>query len=355
LSCSAEARVAQKSELSAAPPMSPPYLYVVMQDGSVFLPTRLGTGMAKIHEDTDAERRVHRRYGISVQIRPFGSKESQKSADVSLGGVFLPTSDPHKMGGCLPLRLVHPLTGEVIAAVCKVVHQVYDAEGVLVGLGLRFANIDRNLSERMRSLLEDITGEDQGPTPDESVVSVDIQDLEGIDTADLEGGLTVELEAAGASPGGLSAVPQNAREAAPLAPPEPSFRDCYREAMAASRAKRPRDAVTWLKFALARSPANAADLHLRVASIALRDLGDLKLAEEHVRAASQIVSGGTAVQRLTQEIKQQRRRGSNGPHFADGLGRLQDSPRALSPTAKSLSRRGLVGWLGALRAWFSRR
>ena len=93
--------------------------------------------MAHDGADGGGERRNARRFGITLQVRQVGHRQVDRASDVSLGGLFLRTGEPQREGGCVPLRLVHPMTGEIIPAVCQVVHQVYSERGEFLG-GRRF-------------------------------------------------------------------------------------------------------------------------------------------------------------------------------------------------------------------------
>lgn len=267
------------------------------------------------------DRRTYRRFGMSMQVRQIGHRNVDRVSDVSLGGLFLRTTEPRKRGGCVPLRLVHPMTGEVIAAVCQVVHQVYSAQGEFLGLGLRFANADSLLGDRIRELIHDVTGDDPGPLSGEQTFEIDLAELGEAQTQAKHGTaipvfeLELEQHAEGfsldtgthhhAPPPAPKPAPKDAAKAQQL--PEPTFRDCYSEALAAERARRPRDAVAWLQQALERAPDNPLDIHLRIAAIAMRELADLELANEHMAAARALDPKRRDLRKLRRELRGRRR------------------------------------------------
>ncbi|MEK7703503.1 MAG: hypothetical protein AAB426_00980, partial [Myxococcota bacterium] len=183
--------------------------------------------------------------------------------------------------------------------------------------GLRFATADDPLGTRGRELIQDVTGDDRGPLSQEATFEIDAAEL-GEAAAQAQHGTEVplvELELehhtvgfsldTGPDNKAPPPLPKSSAKAQQLA--EPTFRDCYTEALAAERAHRPKDAVAWLLQALDRTPDNPLDLHLRIASIALRDLDDLGLANEHVRLARTLDPNRRDVRKLRRELRQHRR------------------------------------------------
>jgi len=272
--------------------------------------------MTKPWEDSAGpERRLFRRYRIQSAVRPSGHAHLEHAADLSLGGLYLPASEPRPIDACLPLRIIHPMTRENIAAVCRVMRIVPSADSRTVGLGLRFANIDRVFSERLRALVQDITGEDPLPQPLVPVFALEAAELDAIAELGYESPLEVELDLVSESvpvvPGRLQTwTPQgqaNQLASAVVAPPTVyAARDCYVRALGAQRVHRPEEAVEWFRRALQSAPDNALDLHVRIASLALRELGDFVLAEEHLNAAEACRVGFAATGKLRKELEELR-------------------------------------------------
>jgi len=115
-----------------------------------------------VTDEEPTERRRARRFQLRVPVTVLGATDQPASRDLSEGGVFIETAVPQPIGVVLPVRLVHPDTGEVIPAVCQVVRQVHDDDGQLLGLGLRFANTDESLGDRIRNLINDLVESEPG-------------------------------------------------------------------------------------------------------------------------------------------------------------------------------------------------
>ena len=109
------------------------------------------------------ERRQHRRFSLRIPVAVLGETTTPRSRDLSESGLFIELSEPRPLGSPLPLRLLHPKTGEAIPAVGKIVRHVFAPNGSFVGVGLRFSHNDDFLSTRVRALLTELAGAELEP------------------------------------------------------------------------------------------------------------------------------------------------------------------------------------------------
>ncbi|MBI5507626.1 MAG: PilZ domain-containing protein [Deltaproteobacteria bacterium] len=339
-------------------------------------------------------RRRYRRFSLRLPVSLLGDDELQRLKDLSESGLFVECDTPRPVGTPLPIRLVHPNTGELIPAICKVVRQVFHADGTFAGLGLRFANTDNLLGAKIRRLLAELADASSDP-PMEPVetdfeisgtlattammpadvaaedLSLSLDDLELVpgaadyrDTGKREAlaaqivdpysagdAIDVDLSDLNAPP---SVTPEAPAALAPVTPatvaaryakdgPERSAgpqlglwdraRTSVTEALAAERAGRPQDAARLLETALTLRPPNAADIHARLALLGLGALADLAFAERHAHAALAFSGDRPQIRRLLRAVQAQRAR--LGPP-ADA----QKTPPAPAPSPRPAERTG---------------
>ncbi len=115
------------------------------------------------------ERRRHQRFELHLPVTVVGDHGRAALRDISEGGLFIETSEPLPLGDALPLRLVHPESGDELAVRCQVVRHVHDQHGALLGLGLRFVDLDATMNQRILALIADLTGlagDDEGAPAD---------------------------------------------------------------------------------------------------------------------------------------------------------------------------------------------
>jgi hypothetical protein len=129
-----------------------------------------------------SDRRQHRRFSLRIPVAVLGENTVPRSRDLSETGLFVELSEPRPVGSPLPLRLVHPKTGEAIPAVCKIVRHAFASNGSFVGVGLRFANNDDVLGDRVRALLTELAG--AGFTSEPETEGIDVAYAGTLDAAE---------------------------------------------------------------------------------------------------------------------------------------------------------------------------
>ncbi len=302
-----------------------------------------------------ADRRRSPRFSIRLPVNVLGASDLPNSRDLSDTGLFIETQEANTIGAPLSVRLVNPVSGESIPAICKVVRQVHDSNGHQIGLGLRFANFDSLLQDKVRKLLVDVAGAEfpathpgaladtdvayqgglEAPSPATSMavaetsVVLSFADLTVTTEADADYSNPAELESLAAqtlapSPSTLDVDFSDLDAVGPsdteLVSPSSGLtrtpqlglwdraRSCITEALAAERTGRPHDAARLLQEALTFRPPNAADIHIRLALLGLGALADLAFAEEHAQAAVEIAGNRPQARRILRAVQTQRTR-----------------------------------------------
>lgn len=357
------------------------------------------------------ERRQHERIDLKlrVHIAQLGEVDGALTNDLSAGGLFVSTKIPHGIGSCLPVRLIDPQTAEQIPTICEVVRQVRGDDGKVMGLGLRFIHLDDGLRGRLHTLigggitasepigpadveraatassevlaavpLDSIPTRRAGDVPpdldpmllhllpliDSQRSALTIAAISGLTTAECLTGLhtlaqrnlidvAVDLDAA------------IIEEAVPLAPKQQEVskgfvaqkaRDYVTDAVRAQRAGRVADAISLLEQALALKPPNAADIHVRLARMAVGPLDDVALARSHVEKLKELAPTRATVTKLVAEIDARegeissgRKRRARPARARSSVGRAPLSPMRMAGGALALA--GLVAAVGYL-AWY---
>ncbi|MCK5689044.1 PilZ domain-containing protein [Myxococcota bacterium] len=104
--------------------------------------------------ESDPNRRDSQRFDVRLETSVLGASDPVFSRDISETGLFLETSVEYEIGACVPLRLFHSATGEILPAVCKVVRLVNNEDGTPYGVGLSFSALGEGFKADIRQLLE---------------------------------------------------------------------------------------------------------------------------------------------------------------------------------------------------------
>ena len=97
----------------------------------------------------DSIKRMSVRHSTSWDVKIIGdSGENTRTTNISAGGAFILTTQPHTEGDTLDLILVHPKTAEGFDISCQIVRNVAKPNR---GIGVRFVDMT---DERSRELLE---------------------------------------------------------------------------------------------------------------------------------------------------------------------------------------------------------
>ena len=105
-----------------------------------------------------SERRQYRRFSVRVSVMLLGDSVPAVCRDLSLGGLCVETKNIRQVGAPVPIRIFDPSTKQQIPALCKTMRHVLGPDGAIEGLGLRFANVDDALKERVEKLLISLVG-----------------------------------------------------------------------------------------------------------------------------------------------------------------------------------------------------
>lgn len=99
-----------------------------------------------------SDRRAHPRHSVNVRVyvAQLGEISGALTRDLSAGGLFVETTFPIAVGSELSVRLIDPQSHKEIDVLCEVARRVEASAVDPAGLGLRFTNLDRALSERLR-------------------------------------------------------------------------------------------------------------------------------------------------------------------------------------------------------------
>ncbi len=350
----------------------------------------------------DEDRREFPRHGVAVRVHvaQLGEVRGALTRDFSVGGLFVETQVAYAVGSCLPLRLIHPRSAEQIATVCEVVRHVRDEDGSLCGLGLRFTVQDGPLVAQLADLVASVaTAASSAPTPAplsllERMPLGVVPRLRGAATDDLDP-LLLQIIAfvdgrrdadaicreSGLSPvEGLAGIaelerrqlvvierPHTTREE-----PEDGDRDVARamlsdeqditrrafvehrarellsDAVRAERADRVAEAVSLLEQALTLNPSNVADIHLRMAHLALERLDKLDLARQHADALVRLRPDASETTDLLAAIEQagsDRKKKHHAAQKAKPLAGDSDSRKRIALLAVAVLVLALVvGW-----------
>lgn len=216
------------------------------------------------------DQRSSLRYEINVRVHvaQLGEVQGALARDLSLGGLFIESPMPYPVGATIPLRIIHPGTGEHIEALCEVVHQIPGETGKSKGLGLRFVQKDAALEEKLGSIVFATTQSDH--TPSDDIINIAPE----------------EIQPAGAS--ALGAIPGPVTNLQDLikndAAPASDAKTLLSEAIRAERAGKHVDALHLLEKVLATGPNNKEEIQLRLARLAMGPLEDTRLAKLYVGA-----------------------------------------------------------------------
>ena len=294
------------------------------------------------------DRRRNQRYDVAVRVHvaQLGVVNGGLAHDISEGGLFIETAVPYPPGHCMPLRLIHTKTALEIPTICEVVRHVRNDVGKMVGLGLRFVNLDKELIDRIRGFIGDLVAEpvvaapsqlgattaasaaaaaseasevpeevsgavplDSVPLPRATVAGLQPQLIHVLSLVDGRRTADEVARASGLSVSeALGALRQLAAQgcvhiqldlsdviievAGPVTTEEQvaanrpfvdeRARDYLANAVRAERAGRLAEAVNLLEQALVMSPGNAADIHIRIVRLALGSLENVQLARLHL-------------------------------------------------------------------------
>lgn len=204
---------------------------------------------------------------LLVETDRLGPVTGVLAFDSPAGGLFVESQRELALGSALLVTLPDPITGEPVRTVCKIVRHVYGHAGDLLGTQLAFSSTDPALPEALADLLQ---------AADASLQVVD----RSPDSPALEGEQEIDVD-----------VDLQER-----------ISDLVHSALIDAHGRRPAQAIDTLLKALALGPSNAAELHLRIAHIALDDLSDVDFARHHVREAERLAPKRADLRAILREI-----------------------------------------------------
>ncbi|MBI3180052.1 MAG: PilZ domain-containing protein [Deltaproteobacteria bacterium] len=260
-----------------------------------------------------------------MHVMQLGEVNGALTQDLSEGGLYLECTFPYPVGACVPVRLIDPRSLEQLPAVCEVARQIRDAGGKLMGLGLRFTNLDAGLAQRLKTLVGALSEPAVRAAPPASLADIPLdsvpalaQDTSGLvlhpmeahllrlvdgrrnaDRIAQESGLSLVEALAGLlqlKRRGLiqtTATPPPTTRPARLTQPQldaqqtfagDRVREYMSEAVRCERGGRLAEAVSLLELALALDPPNSRDIHARLCRLALGALANVELARRHLAA-----------------------------------------------------------------------
>lgn len=236
-------------------------------------------------------------YGLTLLVETdrLGPVTGVLAADAPDGGLFVESEHALAVGSALLVSLPDPQTGQPVRTVCKVVRHVLGHGGDMLGSQLAFSTTDPALPEALAALLQaaDVSRQVVDRTPDAPA-------------ADGEEEIDVDIDL---------------RE---------RTRNLVGNALTEARAGRPAQAIDLLLKALAHEPQDAAEIHLRIAHIALDDLSDVDFARYHVREAERLSPERADLRGILREIG----------------ARVGHRPRARVPSERRTKRRVRLTWPG---------
>jgi uncharacterized protein (TIGR02266 family) len=107
----------------------------------------------------DQERRAHQRVPVEMHVEETHSTATyfQRSANLSLGGIFLESTLPHPPGTKIELKIELPDGGEPLVVQGEVVTPAGTDE---IGMRVRFVDLDAKATVRIEKVLAALTGDE---------------------------------------------------------------------------------------------------------------------------------------------------------------------------------------------------
>jgi uncharacterized protein (TIGR02266 family) len=107
----------------------------------------------------DQERRAHERIPVEMHVEETHSTATyfQRSANLSLGGIFLESTLPHPPGTRIELRIELPDGNEPLVVKGEVVAPAGNDE---IGMRVRFVDLGTEATERIEKVLESLQADD---------------------------------------------------------------------------------------------------------------------------------------------------------------------------------------------------